>query len=66
MKVIGPLTHARFAAEASRIARQASKRAAHETLRLHTGEYASQDLVSDEDKNAFIKEISEILSLINQ
>jgi hypothetical protein len=65
MKVNGPLTHARFAAEASRIVRQASKWVAHETLRIHTGEYLPQHIVSDNDRVVFVKEITEILDKIN-
>jgi hypothetical protein len=61
MNVVGPLTHARFTAEASRIVRKASRWIAHETLRMHTGDHKPKDLVSDEDRNLFVKEITEIL-----
>ncbi len=64
MKVSGPLTHARFAAELSRIIRISSKWVAHETLRLHTGEHRSQDLVSDGDIDSYIKEVMLIITSI--
>ncbi len=62
MKVTGPLTHARFAAELSRIIRISSKWVAHETLRLHTGEHKPQDLVSDEDIDSYTKEVALIIT----
>jgi hypothetical protein len=65
MKVNGPLTHARFAAEASRIVRQASKWVAHETLRMHTGEHFPGHIVSDDDRVTFVREITEILDKIS-
>lgn len=65
MKVSGPLTHAHFAAEVSRIARNSSKWVAHETLRMHTGDHKPQDLVSHVDVDSFVKEIREILDRID-
>ena len=62
MKVTGPLTHARFAAELSRIIRISSKWAAHETLRLHTGEHQPQDLVNDKDIDSYTKEVMLIIT----
>lgn len=64
MKVKGDLTHARFAAEASRIVRVASKWTAHETLRMHTGEHPPQNLVCRDDVETFVKEISDILDSV--
>ncbi len=62
MKVSGPLTHARFAAELSRIIRISSKWTAHETLRLHTGEYKPQDPVSDKDVDSYTKEVMLVIT----
>lgn len=61
MKAAGQLTHARFAAEASRIVRKASKRVAHETLRMHSGDHKPDGLVRAEDVASFCAEIEEIL-----
>jgi hypothetical protein len=52
-------------AEASRIVRQASKWVAHETLRMHTGEHFPGHIVSDNDRVAFVREITEILDKIS-
>ena len=61
MKVSGRLTHARFAAEASRIVRKASKWVAHETLRLHSGDHKPDGLVAAADIESFCSELEEIL-----
>lgn len=64
MKVKGDLTHAKFAAEISRLVRTSSKYVAHESLRMHTGDHLPQELVDKEDVDSFIKEIEEILRRI--
>lgn len=61
MKVSGPLTHARFAAEAARLVRKASRWVAHETLRMHSGDHQPGDPVSEDDVKAFRAEINEIM-----
>lgn len=66
VKVKGSLTHARFAAEISRLVRISSKYVAHETLRMHTGDHPSQDLVDQNDVDSFIKEVMEILERIKR
>ena len=61
MKVSGPLTHARYAAELARIVRIASKVVAHETLRMHEGAFAPDIPMYQPDAEAVCKQIETVL-----
>jgi len=64
MKVKGSLTHAKFIAEISRIIRQSSRVMAHETLRLHVGEFIATNPANQIDVDSYIVGINKILNNI--
>ena len=61
MKVVGPLSHARYVAELARIVRIASKAIAHEALRMHEGTFQPDDLADGDEAGAVTQEIETIL-----
>ena len=61
MKVSGPLTRARYVAELARIIRIASKAIAHETLRMHEGEFKADGLAHSDEVEAVKRQIEERL-----
>ncbi|OFX02446.1 MAG: hypothetical protein A3E78_11015 [Alphaproteobacteria bacterium RIFCSPHIGHO2_12_FULL_63_12] len=64
MKVSGLLTHARYVAELARIIRIASRAIAHETLRMHEGEFEADGPARSDEVEAVKRQIEEIMKAI--